>query len=176
MFSTIGWVADDPAWPSVERSKVSGEARKVILTDTELQRLIEACGPGLRDLVMVGAYTGCRLGELMSARTRDLDGHVLHVQGKTGRRVVHLPADAAVLLRTLAQGKSADAYLLTTGSGKPWTAAQHQHQKKFAKAVACAGLDPATTYYSLRHSFISRALAAGVPIRAVAEHCGTGWS
>ena len=50
-----------------------GEARKVILTDAELQRLIDACEPGLRELVLIGAWTGARLGELTGARVRDLD-------------------------------------------------------------------------------------------------------
>jgi integrase len=46
------------------------------------------------------------------------------------------------------------------------------HTRPFAAAVDRAGLDPATVFYSLRHSWISRALAT-VPPQAVADHCGT---
>jgi integrase len=42
-----------------------------------------------------------------------------------------------------------------------------------ATAAKAAGLPAATTAYCLRHSFISRALARGVPVLAVAQHCGT---
>jgi integrase len=52
-----------------------------------------------------------------------------------------------------------------------WTTSLHS--PNFAAAVARAGLDPDTTFYSLRHSYISRALGAGVPTKAVAIHCGT---
>ena len=42
-----------------------------------------------------------------------------------------------------------------------------------AAAVKKAGLDPETTLYALRHSYITRALKAGVPVKAVADQCGT---
>jgi integrase len=47
------------------------------------------------------------------------------------------------------------------------------HARPFTTAVAKAGLDPETVFYSLRHSYISHALVAGVPAKAVADHCGT---
>jgi len=39
--------------------------------------------------------------------------------------------------------------------------------------VARAGIDPKTTFYALRHAYISHALKVGVPAKAVADHCGT---
>jgi integrase len=68
-----GRVTDDRAWRRVQAFKGVGEARKVILSDAELQRLVDACEPGLRELVLVGAWTGSRLGEITAARVRDLD-------------------------------------------------------------------------------------------------------
>ena len=47
------------------------------------------------------------------------------------------------------------------------------HLRPVAAAVASARLDPAVTFYALRHSYITHALNAGVPLKAVAEHCGT---
>jgi integrase len=168
-----GRVTDDRVWRRVKAFKGAGEARKVILTDDELQRLIDACGPGLRELVLVGAWTGARLGELTSARVRDLDRDdaTLHVSGKTGSRDVHLAADALALLKRLASGKRPGDFLLTTADGGPWT--KSLHQRPFAEAVKTAGLDLETTYYALRHSYISRALKAHVPVKALADQCGT---
>jgi integrase len=40
-------------------------------------------------------------------------------------------------------------------------------------ALEKAGLDPAGTFYALRHSHISRAIEGGVPLTVVAENCGT---
>jgi integrase len=168
-----GRVADDRAWRKVKGFKGVGEARKVILTDAELQKLIDACGTGLRELVLIGAWTGARLGELTSVRVRDLDRDqaTLHVSGKTGARDVHLAADGLALLKRLASGKRPDDLLLTTAAGGTWT--KSLHQRPFAEAVAKAGMDPETTFYALRHSYISRALKALVPVKAVADQCGT---
>ena len=168
-----GKVTDDRAWRRVKAFHGVGEARKVILGEVQLQLLIDASWPGLRELTMAGALTGCRLGELTPVRAHDFDAAaaMLTVSGKTGSREIHLPPAAVALLRQLASGKTPDDLLFTTATGGRWT--KSLHTKPFAAAVARAGLDPATTFYSLRHSYISRALVQGVPTKAVADHVGT---
>ena len=56
-------------------------------------------------------------------------------------------------------------------SGGAW--GQHDVQNPFARAVKTAGLPPETTFYALRHTYISRALRGGVPVAALAKMCGT---
>jgi integrase len=166
-------IADDRAWRRVAPFGAVGEARKVVLDDRELQRLVDACEPSLRELVLLGALLGCRLGELTAATVRDFDpaAAVLVVSGKTGTRPVHLPPAAVSVLRGLAAGRGPADYLCTTTTGGPWV--HGLHTRRFVAAVARAGLDPDTTYYALRHSWITRALERGVPVKAVADHCGT---
>lgn len=41
------------------------------------------------------------------------------------------------------------------------------------EAVEKAKLDPAGTFYALRHSYISRAIEAGMSLTVLAENCGT---
>lgn len=168
-----GLVKDDRAWRAVKAFKGVGEARATVLTLEEMQRLVDCCPSGLRELVAAGAYTGARLGELTSARVRDLDakGRTLSVRGKTGPRVVHLDAGAFALFSRLAKGRPGGDPLLRTADGGAWTASLHL--RPVAAAVASARLDPATTFYALRHSYITHALNAGIPLKAVAEHCGT---
>ena len=153
-----GLVADDRAWRRVEPFRGVGQSRKIILDDAQLQRLIDSCDPGLRELVALGAWTGARLGELASCRVNDFDAAdgTLAVNGKTGPRTIFLPPAAILLLRRLAAGKRPDAYLLTTASGKRWV--ENHHHLPFRAATAKAGLPVGTTYYTLRHAFISRAL------------------
>jgi integrase len=167
-------VADDRAWRRVGPFKNVGVARKLILTDAQQQSFVDACEPGLSDFAVLVAWTGARPGrELTETRVRDLDLEeaTLRVSGKTGARDIHLPADALALLRRLASGKRPDEHLLTTADGKPWT--KSLHARRVAAAVVKAGLDPETTLYALRHSYISRALKAGIPVKAVADQCGT---
>jgi integrase len=166
-------VADDRAWRRVQAFKGVGEARKVVLSDREIQQLINVCPRGLRELVAAGAMTGCRLGELTSARVRDLDIVVaaLKVTGKTGAREVHLAPDALLLFKKLAHSKRPQGRLFLTADGRPW--GESLHKRPFAVAVRQAGLDCEATFYSLRHASITRMLKAGVPTQAVAEHHGT---
>jgi integrase len=168
-----GAVTDDRAWRRLKGFRGAGEARKVILNQSELQRLVDDCGPGLRELVLIGALTGARLGELTATRVRDFDADaaILTVTGKTGERPIHLPPAAVSLLRQMASGKRPQDHLLTTAAGTRWSASLHS--RPFAAAVKAAGLDPATVFYSLRHTWISRALVNGVPVKAVGDHCGT---
>jgi integrase len=168
-----GRVSDDRVWRKVKAFRDVGQARKVILSEGEIQRLVDACPTGLRELVAAGALTGARLGELTAARVRDFDAgeQILTVRGKTGERPIYLAPAAVTLLRQVASGKLPDDHLLTTEAGTRWTPSLHT--RIFAAAVKIAGLDPDTVFYALRHSYISRALKAGVPTKAVADHCGT---
>ena len=139
----------------------------------QLQLLIDACAPGLRELVLAGAWTGARLGELTSARVQDFDADdaTLRVSGKTGARDIFLTKPTVGLLQRITKGRSSDALLFITSDGGKWNHALHV--RPFAAAVSRAGLDPAATYYCLRHSYISAALVRGVPTQALADACGT---
>jgi integrase len=145
----------------------------VILSEAEQQRLLNACGPGLRELVAMGAWTGARWGELANARIRDFDPEqeTLELDGKTGHRTIHLPPQAVSLLQRLTAARSSEEFLLTPAGGTHWT--ENLHRRPFCAAAAEVGLPDGTVYYSLRHSYISGALKHLVPVKALADHCGT---
>ena len=93
------------------------------------------------------------------------------MRGKTGSRTVYLSEEALTLFARLADGKASDAILLPNEAGVAW--GENHHQRRFARVVKAAKLDPATVFYSLRHTHISLALKAGVNIQVLAENCGT---
>jgi integrase len=167
-------------WRDVETFADVGEARKIILSDAEQQRLIDACEPGLKEFALLVAWTGARPGrELTEARVRDFDPEAATLtvrsnkghRGKLRQREVYLGDQALALLLRLASGKRQDEHLLLTADGKPWT--KSLHARPVEAAVKKAGIDPAATLYALRHSYISRALKQGIPTKAVADQCGT---
>ena len=168
-----GLVADDRAWRRVKAFRGVGEARMVLLSDTDIQLIADHARPDLRALILLAAWSGCRWGEIRSLRVRDFDqtSGMITVRGKTGRRTIHLPPAAIALLRSLAGDKRPEDHLFTTAAGAPWTPTGHT--RPFAAAVRAAGVDPQAVPYSLRHSWISRALAAGVPTKAIGDHAGT---
>ncbi len=162
-------------WAYVERLKGGVTiGRKIFLTGDEPQRLVNCCEGEFRDLVMFGLMTGCRLGEAYAMRVRDFDpdrGEWDVEISKTGQRGCVLHDDAIDLLRRLCAGKKKTDHIFLRGDGPLWNRANVQPPMK--RAVARAELDPATTYYALRHSYISSQLKAGVPAQIVAENVGT---
>ena len=170
-----GRVSDDTAWRRVRPFDGVGESRKVFLSQTEGQRFVNAChDSALRNLVAAGLLTGARLGELTAAHVADVDldeGIWTVGAGKTGRRDVFLSSEALSLFEQLCTGQAKTQYVFLRSDGTPWAKSQHRHY--FAQAVARAGLDPATNFYSLRHSYVSHALKSGIPMQLLAENVGT---
>ncbi|MEE9221424.1 MAG: site-specific integrase [candidate division NC10 bacterium] len=170
-----GRVPDDSAWRRIAPFEGVGESRKVFLTEVEAQRLVNSCHEeALRNLVTAGLLTGARLGEIAAARVADVDpeeGIWTVRAGKTGRRDVFLSPEALSLFEQLCLGRPKTQHVFLRSDGAPW--AKSQHYRYFAKAVQRAELDPATTFYSLRHSYVSHALKGGIPTQLLAENVGT---
>ena len=102
----------------------------------------------------------------------DLDEEVWTVRsGKTGKRDVFLSPSALALFEQLCAGRPKTQHILLRSDGTRW--ARTQHRYFFAEAVSKAKLDPATTFYALRHSYISHALKSDVPTQLLAENTGT---
>ena len=170
-----GQVTDDSAWRRVKPFEGVGEARKVFLSEAEGQRLVNAChDQALRDLVAAGLLTGARLGEMTAAQVGDvdLDDGVWAVNsGKTGKRGVFLSPSALALFEQLCAGRTKTQYIFLRSDGTRWEKGQHHYF--FTEAVSRAKLDAATTFYALRHSYISHVLKSGVPTQLLAENTGT---
>ena len=167
-------------WREVEPLKGGASVgRKVFLTGGEPQRLVNCCDGAFRDLVMFGLMTGCRLGEVVNMRVRDLDldDGLWSVEISKTRNPDKPPRttvldDAAVdLLIPLVAGKQKSDLVFQRDDGVTWN--KDNVQPPMRAAVKRAKLDKATTYYSLRHTYISAQLKAGAPTQAVAENTGT---
>jgi integrase len=144
----------------------------VFLDADQLKALLAAAPTReARRLFQAGIYTGCRLGELMAANCADFDGAVLHVDGKTGRRPVYVSAKARRWFRRLTRNRAPEEPLLLRPDGTRWH--KVAAGRAMRQAVTDAELPPETVFYSLRHSYISLAMARGVQIQVLAENCGT---
>jgi site-specific recombinase XerD len=74
-------------------------------------------------------------------------------------------------LKQAAAGRAADQPLLLNRNGERWSAGEHR--EPFIKAAQAAGLPRGASVYCLRHTAITRALLAGVPVRLVASSFDT---
>ena len=160
-------------WDSVSKFKKSEShgARQLILTETQENQIIHMASPDLRDLLKALQGTGCRVGEIRSAKVRSLHANLLTVNGKTGARTIPLSNAKANWFKIRTEGKSSNAPLISRADGSAWP--ENGYVDEFKAIVKSIGLPDETVVYTFRHGFITRALERGVPTAAVAEYCGT---
>jgi integrase len=145
-----------------------------ILTPAEVDALAAEMRSPYGAAVVVAAWCFLRPSELLGLERRDVGEGVLDVRGtKTARsrRSVPVPLRARQALEELPA--RLDTRLLFPGpSGRPY-ALNRFRRIEFVWAVDAAGLPEGTTPYTLRHSGLSWALAAGIPAVDVARFGGT---
>src|SRR5262249_42145909 len=170
-------------------------ARNVVLADDAVAKLIAtayAHDPKLGLLCDVVSTTGARPSQVVRLLVGDLDlakpsapqllmprsgkGHANKRAQKMAERVrVQITPQLATGLKAEAKGRAGEAPLLTRSTGEPWGYRRSDpYRTEFAEVVEAAGLDPKkVTPYSLRHSYVSRALLRGISITLIADATDT---
>jgi integrase/recombinase XerC len=162
-----------------------------VLTVEEAESLIKASGNagaddrvlnGLRDLAILEVLysSGIRVSELTGLSMKDVDlaTGVIKVLGKGGKeRRAYLGDYAVGSLRAyiekgrIVQGAdSSDSPLFIGKGGK--TVSQRTVQRIVKRYAAKSGLNKTPTPHSLRHSFATHLLDAGVDLRSIQEMLG----
>ncbi len=151
----------------VKRFKI--RQRERVLTPDELARLHAALPPGpVCDLVRLLLLTGCRLGEILTARHEWVDHQrrlLLLPDSKVGQRRIALPEAALEIIRAMPEGS-------------PWLIPgrrRSRHMEKpygtwyrVTKAAGLAGL----RFHDLRHTAGSLGHMAGLTQRQIADMLG----
>jgi integrase len=169
-------------WGQLDRSPVVGPnpapsvIEREILTPAEVDALAGEMEPLYGAAALVGAWCYLRPSELLGLERRDvdLDGGLLNVRGtKTLRsqRSVPVPLRARQALADLPARIETRLVFAAPAGGR--YALGNFRRRQFAWAVAAAGLPESVTPYTLRHSGLSWALAAGIPAVDVARFGGT---
>jgi integrase len=167
-------ITEDHAWRLVRPYHGVATPRATHFSEAQARALIDATpDKEFAELLTAGFLTGARYGELTACSVRDFDesARTLSVDGKTGPRTIILQPEAVSFFQTVSGKRGADEPLLKRADGARWNRS-HQ-QRRMAAALQRAGLDPAGTFYALRHSYISRAIEGEVPLNIIAENCGT---
>lgn len=170
-------IPSDTAWRRVKPFRSVGAARVDHFGPVQVRLLIaKAAGfdQSFANLIEAAYLTGARLGELVALDVRDFDPKraLLVIQsGKTGARVVSLSAESVVFFRRVAADREPEVALLPRADGERW--GKSEQHRPFKRAAAAAGLPASASFYALRHSHISRAIEAGMPLSLLAENCGT---
>jgi integrase len=161
-------------WKSVPMHRNADGRRELYLDLAQRRALLDACEGAVRDLVEAAALTGARPGELVALKRADFDARTQTIKfnGKTGTRTVPIAPAAMELFRRLAKGKLPNAPMLTRENGEPWDQSI-LWSREIRAAAARAELPNGVVLYSLRHSFITEALRAGMATLDVARITGT---
>jgi integrase len=167
-------IPSDAAWRKVRPFKGVGRARQVHLDTAQATRLINTTEGAFRNLVTAALLTGARPPhELAGLRVRDFhaDLGTLSVDGKTGPRDIVLTEEGIGFFREIMAIRSPDALLLPRDDGKAW--GKNHHIRPMQEAVGRAKLPDDTTVYSLRHTYASQSILAGMNLKLLAENMGT---
>jgi integrase len=184
-------IASDDAWRRVEPFENVDAARLRYLTVAEAQRLINACDPDFRRLVQAALQTGARYGELCRLDVRDLnpEAGTLHIRKSKGGKPRHivLTEEGLELFKSFALGRAGGDPMLEKirlvpqkpidGIAQPEKVIRSRwgesHQSRpLAAASKRAKIDPPIDFHSLRHTYASLSVMAGVPLMVVAKQLG----
>jgi integrase len=163
-------IESDLAWRAVKPFRRVDAARIRYLSVAEAKRLINACDQQFRPLVEAALQTGCRYGELARLQVHDFnpDSGTLAVrQSKSGKpRHVVLTDEGQAFFAHLAVGRSGAELMF----GKLWT--KSAQIRPMTDAVERAKIKPAASFHTLRHTWASLAVMAGMPLMVVARNLG----
>lgn len=181
-------IPKNPAY-RVELPKDGVREEKDIFTREEWDAFYEAMPDHYKPLIAFLLVTGSRIGEATAVRVSDLNHRARTVsivrawkkarQGQElgtpksarSRRVVMVDEWAMVMFRELSKNKQPDDLLFTAPRGGR-IFAHRFNERQFTPALERSGISKHLTPHSLRHTFASWQLMAGVPPQTVQMRLG----
>jgi integrase len=144
------------------------------LTDDEEERLFKELPEHLKPIVTTALNTGMRKSELLDLRWEDvdLDQRLICIKNAKNHKKRYIPINDVVhdlFKEQRRRDKAAEHVFPSRRSGKHWKNVDGAWQR----AVRRADISN-FRFHDLRHSFASRLVRKGVPIKAVQELLGHG--
>ena len=147
---------------------------KVVLSLGEIPELIKHQKEGFqRTLTMLMVQNGLRKTEALTLKKENIDlkNNALIITGKFDKtRVVPIITEDLhqILKATISDKKPGDYLFINPKTNRPYT----NIKKSLKTAALAAGIDKRVYNHLMRHSFVTSAIMAGVPVAAVRELAG----
>lgn len=174
-----------PHNPLQKVQKLDTEGRERTFSQEEFLALLRNSDALFRQVLLFFRLTGIRPGEFhrLSWEQVDFDNHVLVIRRHKSRRtakvkkprIIHLPPAAENLLRWRLVNYGHTERVFLNGDGLPWRYNALRCRMRRLRVRAGIGPDEKgerIVLYTARHTFGSRAAAAGVSDRRLAELMG----
>ena len=145
------------------------------LSEEEEARLLAVCSPALRRVVQIALLTGFRRQELASLRPEEVDLEndtvsVAACYAKNGeRRTLPVGPRLKAVLHEAVTASGSAATVLVTEHGRSWN--PNKLGVRFLAACQEAGIG-SLGLHTLRHTFASRLVMAGVELKTVRDPLG----
>jgi integrase len=169
----------------IERFSEKGTGRKLYLRADQARALIAAASEAFRPLVTFALLTGCRRGEILSLRWRDVDLDKARVEvraenSKTGEgRTIDIPADLVAALRFVRASQRVrdirgDDNVFQLADGRAWTgeAVRHHFEAARSRCKDVLAENAGVRFHDLRHTYASFLVHRGQPIQTVSRILG----
>ena len=158
----------------IERPK-DGYKLPIVLSLDEVENILNGT-KNLKHRTMLSVIYSCglRMGELINLRIRDVDSKrmVIHIKKAKGDkdRVVPLSESTLDILRTYYLEYKPEEYLFNGDGAVQYS--RSSLQSVFRQAISRSGIKKKCTLHTLRHSFATHLLEAGVNLRYIQELLG----
>jgi len=164
------WTVLDIARPKREKKL------PVVLSRDEVWRILAAVRISVYRACLTAIYVcGLRLMEGAHLQVPDVDSErmLLHIHGKRRKdRLVPLPDAALTLLRDHWRTHRNPLWLFPATTGNPGPISRSSLQSAFARAVKQSGVHKRAHVHTLRHSYATHLLEAGVTLQLIQEYLG----
>ena len=163
-------------WQITHSARRKAKRLPVVLTPEEVSRLLAAVeSPKARMLLTVMYGCGLRISEAAGLEVRDVDSQrmVIHIRQSKGRKDRYVPLGATLLdaLRDYWRAERPNRFLFPGGQAdKPVSLAAVREEFRLAQRIA--GIETPCTTHTLRHSYASHCLAAGMEVSAIQQILG----
>ena len=163
-------------WKITHSPRRKAKRLPVVLTPEEVSRLLAAVeSPKARMLLTVMYGCGLRISEAAGLEVRDIDSQrmVIHIRQSKGRKDRYVPLGATLLaaLREYWRAERPTGFLFPgSQADKPLSVAAVREEFRLAKRIA--GIETPCTTHTLRHSYASHCLAAGMEVSAIQQILG----
>lgn len=177
----FGWCVNNPV-KGIKKIKIPQKER-LSMNDKEIEKLLKEVGKDtvMKNIILFGLYTGCRLNEILNLQWKDIDlkEKVIHIRnkenfktktGKTrlipfGEKLYSVINKMVQVDKNVIKFHSPNEYLFSKPDNGKYSDSYTTHRFKYF--IRKAGLPEKFHFHCLRHTFITNCIKNGTNINYV---------